>query len=992
MLAFGAETTPARLRWADFETDAEIARWKPLGTRFQRSSEFVTSGRSSARIHFSRYTGAKGEAQWPRVTAYADDGLYPPDWSGWAALAFDAATDAGDNESVTVSVEIRDRRGRNGWTGAYTLPPHGVRQITIPLSDVAEKVNVSHVAEFLIYKGRPARDFNVYVDNIRLVTPALFAMHKAVRTAESTLETLWTKEGANADLAKRLAALKQTAAASTLTLVDVRRLTDQVAALGRAMDARRIRPLRAFDFGPVGSPVRAGFRAVSAKDAYSDAKGFGWLTPPASLKDRSWKAARGMTMSSYYGRKIPPRVYLTDLTQDLVGGTASAEFAIRVPPGEYAVWMLAGAPGGWKPFVNNFAAETGEDAAVRIGLPQENIFQSVWSGAKVGERGRLVVRFRPETGFVINALAVFPADAVARARKEFAGVIEREVFLAPPEIWAKWRRVPCPSENPAPPPSAVERERGWVLFHRPFVRNVYPDSQPQADERFEQLRTFATPGEYEPFTFSIRALRDLEGVTVAVGDLRGPGGARLPATRIDVRQVRCWPVRTRYSSLTSYKIVPELLDSVRPADLDAGTCRRYWLTVHVPEESRPGVYRGAAWVRGRGWAAPVRVPLELEVLPFRLRRDPNRDFGNYYRSPLDRIRPDMAPVVVRAIRRRAEAEAADMQAHGMTTVQMPGIGAKKIDGQWRVTVGLSADRIAFLQRFGLWGRSKGVMMPAFFTSSIYRDLMGKRWPKHLRGAKMPPDAYFDAVTRLIEQAEKVRIARGWPVFYYYPIDEAAPDAVPILARTLAAIKKVPTAGTYATQVFELDYNRPLDDVLDVWCSAWFCTDTEAVDAMRRKGRTFWCYPNFVACSRGVPNSARMTYGFGVWRMGYACLIPWHYQAPCGNPFTDFDATFGDWCMAYPGSDGPIPTQRWEAAREGIDDGRYIYTLETRLRAAKASGQAAGAVTAGETVLRELRNAVPVRKTYDQDGPWKGPEYDSWRRRLAEAIMALPAAE
>jgi hypothetical protein len=121
------------------------------------------------------------------------------------------------------------------------------------------------------------------------------------------------------------------------------------------------------------------------------------------------------------------------------------------------------------------------------------------------------------------------------------------------------------------------------------------------------------------------------------------------------------------------------------------------------------------------------------------------------------------------------------------------------------------------------------------------------------------------------------------------------------------------------------------------------------------------------------------------------LIPWHYQAPASNsnPFCDFDGIYGDWCMAYPGPGGvPLPTQRWEAIRQGIDDGRYVYTLEIRVAEARKRGMAAAAVAAGEALLKEIREAVPVRATYDQDGPWTGPEYAKYRRRLADAIMAI----
>jgi hypothetical protein len=220
--------------------------------------------------------------------------------------------------------------------------------------------------------------------------------------------------------------------------------------------------------------------------------------------------------------------------------------------------------------------------------------------------------------------------------------------------------------------------------------------------------------------------------------------------------------------------------------LDSGVCQRFWLTVRVPEEARAGLYQGQAVLRADN-APESRIELRLEVLPFRLLRDPAKSFGNYYYHPLDKIRPSMSEAVVAAIRRRAEAEARDMQEHGMTTLQMGGIGAKKVDGQWQAVINLD-DRIEFLRRFGLWGQAPGVMMGVFFAGDIYRDVMGESWRKHLIGAKMPTQAYFDAITTIIAQVEKVRLERGWPDFYYYPIDEAAAEAVPILAKTLEAIK------------------------------------------------------------------------------------------------------------------------------------------------------------------------------------------------------------
>jgi len=694
------------LRWGRFESKAEVAKWRKLDVTFEQSTKFVTEGRFSARLHFHRYTGAKGEAQWPRVTAFSADGLYPKDWSRWRAVALDLTADT--PEGAIVSIEIRDRKNKNGWSQPFPLPPQSTLRLVIPLATVKDKVDLSHVEEFLIYKGRPKADVDIYVDNVRLLGAPMMDLHAAIEKSASAVANLWRTNPEAQKLRAQLAELRRAAAAPLLSAAQAKRLAERLRALEQSAIRSRLQPLRAFDFGPAGSPVRTGFVGVTHDDVYRADRGYGWRSTEG-LRSFSRPAEREWKMSTYYGRKIPPPVYLIDLDQDFVAGRSAAEFVIDVPAGDYVVWMLAGVAGGFAPQVNRFTVDAGAGAQ-RIGLPQKYVFESRFLPAKAGDDG-LHVRFTPETGFVIDALAVFPADQLRRARREFAGPIDDEIFKSPPELWAQWREVRRAAETANPPPTAEERRRGFVVFARPFVQNVYPNSRPRAGERCSTLRTFATPGEYEPFTFSVWALRPLEDVTVEVTDLRATDGATIPRARIDLRQVRAWPVRLTYTSPNTYKIVPEILDPMRPTDLEAGVARRYWITVHLPDDAPPGIYRGRATIRARG-ARAAHVELTLEALPFRLLRDPTKDFGNYYYWPDDRIPSQGDPAVAQAIRRRMEAELRDMQEHGMTTIQMRGISAKKVDGRWKAVIDLD-DRIALLKRFGLWSKDRGVMMPVF---------------------------------------------------------------------------------------------------------------------------------------------------------------------------------------------------------------------------------------------------------------------------------------
>ncbi|MFQ5809755.1 MAG: hypothetical protein ACE5JM_09075, partial [Armatimonadota bacterium] len=99
-------------------------------------------------------------------------------------------------------------------------------------------------------------------------------------------------------------------------------------------------------------------------------------------------------------------------------------------------------------------------------------------------------------------------------------------------------RIEYVDDCPMPPPTAEEQRRGYVLFSRDCLRLIFPNTVPRADERVESLSLRASPGEREPVVLAVRALRDLEGVTVAVSDLRGEGDATIPASAVDVRSMR----------------------------------------------------------------------------------------------------------------------------------------------------------------------------------------------------------------------------------------------------------------------------------------------------------------------------------------------------------------------------------------------------------------------------------------------------------------------
>jgi len=141
-------------------------------------------------------------------------------------------------------------------------------------------------------------------------------------------------------------------------------------------------------------------------------------------------------------------------------------------------------------------------------------------------------------------------------------------------------------------------------------------------------------------------------------------------------------------------------------------------------------------------------------------------------------------------------------------------------------------------------------------------------------------------------------------------------------------------------------------------------------------------------------------GFFFWKTGATGQLYWAYQYPSSNPLDDRDGI--DWCAAYPGETAPIDTIEWEGLREGIDDFRFVHTLELEIADARAGDSAAKKALAdeAEALLAEIRDAAIVDlQVYEDrglnfhvDSIWPPETYDTYRRQIAEKIAAMQAAE
>ena len=221
----------------------------------------------------------------------------------------------------------------------------------------------------------------------------------------------------------------------------------------------------------------------------------------------------------------------------------------------------------------------------------------------------------------------------------------------------------------------------WWAVEPMSPRMRLPDEEPSDGIKGGEVRILAAKGEYESGSFVLKGDADMKGVTLAWGDLKGPGGATIPASAIDAKVVLCWYQQGTawygfHSDMTRRVLTPELLvhdekmvkvdhktkdnyvrtdhadgttdwywttylpldcdlqggyyaflsqwvhdaETLQPFDLEAGKCKQLWLTVGVPKGAKEGVYRGEVKieVKVKGEGEQWKVPLVVRVLPFEL--------------------------------------------------------------------------------------------------------------------------------------------------------------------------------------------------------------------------------------------------------------------------------------------------------------------------------------------------------------------------------------
>jgi hypothetical protein len=416
------------------------------------------------------------------------------------------------------------------------------------------------------------------------------------------------------------------------------------------------------------------------------------------------------------------------------------------------------------------------------------------------------------------------------------------------------------------------------------------------------------------------------------------------------------------------------MDLGHPWDMPALQRELFWATVKVPPDAKPGLYKGAVTVTGSDQPL-AQLALELEVLPFTLDLLPFA-LGYNYSSPKNP--------------RALAAHLRDMREHGMTTV------APLYNFHLPVQDTDTRELAEFIEAY----RLAGFRQPIYFGTSM--DLL----MSELAGYG-PVDSqrfqrkFLQVMRRLHAEAQR----HGTPMLFSIA-DELTNQALPgvrkgeILARL--CYEELPEMAVTADMNgwLEVTTMAPFLNVA-TFNNGWDGIDhhnkgrrlinREFIEDLQRKTDAI---PWFVNAG-----SDRFPFGFFFWKMtkyGVRGKVEWYYNLG-ENERGSIVRVDGDHLW---------PTLAYERSREGIDDLKYLVTLEHRVFFCRQI-LGADAVTRAEALLKKIADNIVGNWTAYTDGGETFPgdgfdvmaadkspglsHYQRVRRAVADAIVELEAA-
>jgi len=542
---------------------------------------------------------------------------------------------------------------------------------------------------------------------------------------------------------------------------------------------------------------------------------------------------------------------------------------------------------------------------------------------------------------------------------------------------------------------------------------LLPTTQPEKKYLSKEISIFASPGEYEPASFSIFAVHDLEQVVVQVTDLKS-GADTIPALAVDIRVVKCWYQGGHSNRKDDKKyLTPELLlkdddfvsvdpetqvnilrspdaprdaETLQPVNVAANTQKQLWVTLHVPDEAAAGVYSGLITISASDGKL-ADMTLKVEVLPIKLASSV-LDYMIYYGA--GRLDPAgqgesstsrASEYVLTKSEEQFRAELRNLKAHGITWPMIAQDPVRNDDASYNFTSlnPLLEWAMTLVQEEGFSG------VPLLYLPYGGGSVGPQRSPEEI-----------EVMKQWVRQIVELGKTHGFTDVYFYGIDEAQGEVLKAQRPAWQAVHEAGGKVFASAYSSYTNWHELVGDLLDMGIEGTVPI-AKNMDQIHGLGHTLVCMRNSPVQKPIAGLTTRCNYGLGMWLAGFDGGMDFSYQFAHGNIYDDTDNTNWDYVYAYPTVNGVVDTVQWEAWREAVDDVRYLSTLLNAIEKAKAKGG-----TSKDTAVKAQRWVNDLRSTdidlekyyagnwYTLDGQinFAGRDIQTIRRQMAQLIIKL----
>ena len=553
-----------------------------------------------------------------------------------------------------------------------------------------------------------------------------------------------------------------------------------------------------------------------------------------------------------------------------------------------------------------------------------------------------------------------------------------------------------------------------------------PDADPVGGILTNELGLAAARGEIESISFVVNPERDIPKASFAVSDLLGPNRAKIPASAVDFALVKVWfraegrwehywvgnqakptpvndlvlhddslvkvdwvekknylrvdyPSGSRYFDMSrkdckeafNHSLQP-VRDAPRfvPINLKKDFRQQFWVTVKVPMDAKPGIYKGTIGA----------IPFSVEVYPFSLPQpkthyDTSKSYYSFWIG---------VPNLQKLINWSGELTVAERQLRGICKT-LKEHNAVNVSNVGEFSDGTTDDLAV---RTLLIARQEGLCAKPLVNGTAYTDTTFTWFTRGGKPPRKPEDAPEDYQKALDDLRKRITLQHkicdrylGHHDCYYQNLDE------------IGAVVSRNSFG-YWSLVRELGGGIWADGLHHQDIA--YGVDMHAMGGGGHGAAHHWHASGSLATSYACPFTGaacpdvwRRTKCFRCWYNDHDGLFQYMFHiTDIKNRWNDFSQSCSGYCqmgMVFYTPWDCISTLAWEGVREGFDDIRYFTLLRRRAEAAMRSKNA-DVVKLGREAFH-WQDAVNPEQVVDLNAHRR--QTVGWIKRLIAAVGPEP---